>query len=108
LPGLFCEGNLVCSGACAEVKILAKDIDRLAKTLKLTVGKLGVCLDWLLDVVADQEKRLQRLEEPDVKAELLKIRAAIDRIKDPEKKVRALECFSRLWALNIEDLEKGV
>lgn len=84
-----------------------KAIAGIAKTLKESEQSLGICLQQTLDVLQNHEKRLQKLEKPDIRCELVDIERFIEDIQDPAKKEAAMAEFAALChALGIEDLEE--
>jgi hypothetical protein len=82
----------------------------IAKALKENLGKLGVCLDQLLDVVLQHERRLQDLESPTtLKDELRHLQRRIAGLKDPAKRKQAVAEFAILCkVLDFDNLEEGV
>lgn len=78
----------------------------IAKALKESEQNLGVCLQQVLDVLSNHEERLERLEKPDIRSELVDVQRFIEDIKDPSKREAAMAEFAALCsALGIEDLE---
>jgi len=85
--------------------VLGKAIVELAKAFKDILQKLGVAVDQLCDIVLQQERRLQRLEEPDFRGEMLRLRRRIEDIPDKAKLVAALPLFVELCHIfGFEDL----
>lgn len=86
---------------------MEKAIAELAKALKENLLKIGLCFDHLLDVVSNQESRLQQLEVArDIRHQLRNIERSIEDLQDPQKKEVALAEFAALChALGFENLE---
>jgi HPt (histidine-containing phosphotransfer) domain-containing protein len=84
-------------------------IAELAKALKETLENLGVCFNQVLDVVLQQEKRLQRLEglfPQDLRTQLLDLQHSIEGLQDADRRSRALGALTVLCnLLGVEDLE---
>jgi hypothetical protein len=86
---------------------LANVVAELAKALKECLSKFGVCLDQVLDIVSQHERRLADLEgENGVKGELRKIQRRIEDLGDAEKRERCMiELAILAGELGVESLE---
>jgi predicted DNA-binding protein YlxM (UPF0122 family) len=84
-----------------------KVIVDIAKALKESEQTMGICLQQALDVLLNHEERLQKLERPDIRCDLVDVKRFIEDIEDPAKKGAAKAEFATLCRiLGFEDLEE--
>lgn len=84
-----------------------KTIAEVAKALKESLAKFGVCFDQALDIILQHERRIADLEgENGVRGELRKIQRRIEDLKDPKMRQEAMAQFAILChALGVENLD---
>jgi hypothetical protein len=104
---LLRENILSSSEDCEGEVNLDKTIVEVAKALKESFERFGVCFNQVLDIILQHERRIADLEgEGGVRGELRKIQRRIEDLGDAEKRERCMiELAILAGELGVENLE---